>query len=66
MGFLPEQGAQVSVGGGSYAGENVSILCYLTLLFTLYSNGRLAMLAISGMWTQDAMFGNYGDMIFKN
>lgn len=30
------------------------------------NNGRLAMLAITGMYAQDAMFGNYGDMIFKH
>ena len=30
------------------------------------NNGRLAMLAIAGMYTQDVMFGNYGDMIFKH
>mmetsp|Transcript_32417 Transcript_32417/g.74475 ORF Transcript_32417/g.74475 Transcript_32417/m.74475 type:complete len:195 (-) Transcript_32417:215-799(-) len=29
------------------------------------NNGRLAMLAISGMFVQDLFFGNYGDMIFK-
>jgi len=28
-------------------------------------NGRLAMLAIMGIITQDVLFGNYGDMIFK-
>lgn len=30
------------------------------------NNGRLAMLAISGIFTQDALFHNYGDMIFKH
>lgn len=29
------------------------------------NNGRLAMLAIAGIYTQDVLFGNYGDMIFK-
>lgn len=29
------------------------------------NNGRLAMLAIAGMYTQDALFGEYGDMIFR-
>ena len=29
------------------------------------NNGRLAMLAFMGIYTQDALFGNYGDMIFK-
>jgi len=28
-------------------------------------NGRLAMLAFAGIYTQDVLFGNYGDMIFK-
>jgi light-harvesting complex I chlorophyll a/b binding protein 4 len=30
------------------------------------NNGRLAMLAFTGILTQDILFGNYGDMIFKN
>lgn len=29
------------------------------------NNGRLAMLAFMGILTQDLLFGNYGDMIFK-
>jgi len=29
------------------------------------NNGRLAMLAIAGIYTQDALFGEYGDQIFK-
>jgi Chlorophyll A-B binding protein len=29
------------------------------------TNGRLAMLAFLGIFTQDTLFGNYGDMIFK-
>ena len=29
------------------------------------TNGRLAMLAFLGMFTQDTLFGNYGDMIFN-
>lgn len=29
------------------------------------TNGRLAMLAFAGILTQDILFGNYGDMIFK-
>jgi len=29
------------------------------------NNGRLAMVAIIGIFTQDTLFGNYGDMIFK-
>lgn len=29
------------------------------------NNGRLAMLAFVGILTQDILFGNYGDMIFK-
>lgn len=29
------------------------------------NNGRLAMLAIMGIITQDVLYGNYGDMIFK-
>lgn len=29
------------------------------------NNGRLAMLAIAGIYTQDVLYGNYGDMIFK-
>jgi hypothetical protein len=29
------------------------------------NNGRLAMLAFAGIFTQDALFQNYGDMIFK-
>jgi hypothetical protein len=29
------------------------------------TNGRLAMLAFAGIWTQDVLYGNYGDMIFK-
>jgi len=29
------------------------------------TNGRLAMLAFIGILTQDTLFGNYGDMIFK-
>jgi hypothetical protein len=29
------------------------------------TNGRLAMLAFVGLLTQDLLFGNYGDMIFK-
>jgi len=28
------------------------------------NNGRLAMLAIAGIYTQDVLFGNYGDQIF--
>lgn len=38
----------------------------LYLLICIYSNGRLAMLAISGIYAQDVLFGNYGDMIFKS
>lgn len=30
------------------------------------NNGRLAMLAFIGMYTQDTFFGDYGDMIFKH
>jgi len=30
------------------------------------NNGRLAMLAFMGIYTQDVISGNYGDMIFKN
>jgi len=29
------------------------------------NNGRLAMVAIMGIITQDVLYGNYGDMIFK-
>jgi light-harvesting complex I chlorophyll a/b binding protein 4 len=29
------------------------------------TNGRLAMLAFLGIFTQDTLFGNYGDMIFN-
>ena len=29
------------------------------------NNGRLAMLAFAGLYTQDVLFGNYGDQIFK-
>jgi hypothetical protein len=29
------------------------------------NNGRLAMLAFLGILTQDILYGNYGDMIFK-
>jgi Chlorophyll A-B binding protein len=29
------------------------------------TNGRLAMLAFAGILTQDILYGNYGDMIFK-
>ena len=29
------------------------------------NNGRLAMLAITGMYTQTVLFGEYGDMIFR-
>jgi hypothetical protein len=29
------------------------------------TNGRLAMLAFAGIWTQDVLYGNYGDLIFK-
>mmetsp|Transcript_8121 Transcript_8121/g.10625 ORF Transcript_8121/g.10625 Transcript_8121/m.10625 type:complete len:194 (+) Transcript_8121:66-647(+) len=29
------------------------------------NNGRLAMLAIAGMWSQAALYGEYGDMIFR-
>lgn len=29
------------------------------------TNGRLAMLAFMGIYTQDVLFGNYGDMIFN-
>ena len=41
----------------------------MTLSYTMFSlsrsNGRLAMLAIAGMYTQDTLFGEYGDMIFR-
>jgi light-harvesting complex I chlorophyll a/b binding protein 4 len=30
------------------------------------TNGRLAMLAFAGLYTQDVLFGNYGDMLFKH
>jgi hypothetical protein len=30
------------------------------------NNGRLAMVAIMGIITQDIYYGNYGDMIFRN
>lgn len=30
------------------------------------NNGRLAMVAIAGIWTQTALYGEYGDMIFRN
>jgi len=29
------------------------------------NNGRLAMVAFAGIYTQDVLFGNYGDMIFN-
>jgi light-harvesting complex I chlorophyll a/b binding protein 4 len=29
------------------------------------NNGRLAMVAIAGIFTQDYLYGDYGDMIFK-
>ena len=30
------------------------------------NNGRLAMVAIAGIFTQDYLYGEYGDMIFRN
>ena len=29
------------------------------------NNGRLAMLAFAGIYTQDVLYGNYGDLLFK-
>jgi len=43
------------------------VLCLICLsnFFLKNSNGRLAMLAIAGIYTQDVLFSEYGDMLFR-
>ena len=49
----------------THARTDIHTLTQTTSLFCMQlQNGRLAMIAISGIFVQDLLFGKYGDAVF--